>query len=74
MVQSKLRAVDYATPDNVIPLDYKEVSVHETVGNQGSEKEKIVLESSPNHLEQIERDQHQVVRVSTRARRPPDRP
>jgi hypothetical protein len=30
MVQWNLRTVDYATPHNVIPLDYKEVSVHET--------------------------------------------
>jgi hypothetical protein len=71
MVQWKLRAVDHATPDNVSPLDYKEDSAYETVKNQGNEKEKIVCDSSINHLEQIASDQHQVVCTSNRVGRPP---
>jgi hypothetical protein len=34
LVQQKFRTVDNAIPINVIPLEYKENSVHEMIGDQ----------------------------------------
>jgi hypothetical protein len=58
--------------NNAIPLEYEEGTVYEEAAvNQGSETEKIPIDPSPNYMVLSERDQHQGVRMSTRARRPP---
>jgi hypothetical protein len=70
LVQGELRVVR-----NIIPLKYKEDTVHEeAAGSQGNEAERTSVDLSSNCMVPSTReDQQHDVRMSTRTRRPPSK-